>query len=290
MCTSHLTEKLSSRLSSKMTCSFTLSLKQSLQVVQMISMMSHMLHAHTMATETSKQLKMASSFEVKLSPFLHQKERRSPKQYMKDTWESASAKIELDTVYIGPELNSDIKCLIESCPTCQHHHPQEPWQLLQPTPAPECPCHLLCTDYYHFDRSEYLVVRDYYSRMPIIKRIPASQCSASKTISVLKEFFAENGIPEVLHIDNGPQFSNALFTKFATDWKFDHNTSSPRNPRINGQAEAAVKTVKGLLTHAKCSGQDLYLAVLAYHSTPIYAHLCSPAEMPYQWVLCTNVP
>ena len=66
--------------------------------------------------------------------------------------------------------------------------------------------------------------------------------------------------------------------------------SSPRNPRSNGQAEAAVKTVKGLLTHAKCSGQDRYLALLAYHSTPIDAHLHSPTEMLYQQVLCTNVP
>ena len=51
--------------------------------------------------------------------------------------------------------------------------------------------------------------------------------------------------------------------EFATDWKFDHNTSSPRNPRSNDQAEAAIKTVKGLLTHAMCSGQDPYLALLA---------------------------
>ena len=111
-----------------------------------------------------------------------------------------------------------------------------------------------------------------------------------KKISVLKELFAEHGIPEVLHTDNGPQFANALFTKFATDWLFDHNTSSPRNPRSNGQAEAAIKTVRGLLTHAKCSGQDPYLALLAYHSMTINAQVLSPAEMLYQHVLCITVP
>ena len=97
-----------------------------------------------------------------------------------------------------------------------------------------------------------------------------------------KELFAEHGIPEVLPTDNGSQFANALFTEFATDQKFDHNNSSPRNPRSNGQAEAAMKTVKGLLTCAKCSGQDPYLALLAYHSTPNDAHLHSPTEMLYQ--------
>ena len=66
--------------------------------------------------------------------------------------------------------------------------------------------------------------------------------------------------------------------------------SSPRSPRSNGQAEAVIKTVKELLTHTKCSGQDQYLALLAYCSMPINTHLHSPAEMLFQWVLCTTVP
>ena len=115
--------------------------------------------------------------------------------------------------------------------------------------------------------------------MPIIRRIPASQCNAPKTTSVLKELFAEHGIPEVLHTDNDPQFANALFTEFATDWKFDPNTSSPRNLRSNSQAEAAVKTIKRLFTHAKCSGQDPYLALLAYHSMAVNAYLHLPMEI-----------
>ena len=41
----------------------------------------------------------------------------------------------------------------------------------------------------------------------------------------------------------------------------------------NRQAESAVKTVKGLLTHAKCSGQDPYLGLLAYRRTQVHSHL-----------------
>ena len=48
--------------------------------------------------------------------------------------------------------------------------------------------------------------------------------------------------------------------------------------------------VKGLLTHAKYSGQDTHLALLAYRSTPVDAHLESPAEMLYQHVIQTIVP
>ena len=140
-----------------------------------------------------------------------------------------------------------------------------------------------------YDGSEYLVIVDYYSKIKVWK-MPTSQCYSAKMITVLKELFAEHGIPEEIQSDNGPQFASHLFAEFTKDWSIKHSTSSPRNPRSNGQAESAVKIVKGLLTHAKCSGQDPYLALLAYRSTPVDSHLRSPAEMLYQHALCTTVP
>ena len=107
---------------------------------------------------------------------------------------------------------------------------------------------------------------------------------------MLKELFSKHGIPETVRSDNGPQFASHLFAEFTKEWNFDHNTSSPRNPRSSGQAEAVVKIVKGLLTHAKYSGQDPYLALLAYRSTSIDAHLCSPAKMLYQRTIRTTLP
>ena len=73
---------------------------------------------------------------------------------------------------------------------------------------------------------------------------------------MLKELFSEYGIPETLRSDNGPQFASHVFAEFAKEWNFYHNTSSPRNPKSDGQAEAAVKVVKGLLTRAKYLGTD----------------------------------
>ena len=237
-----------------------------------------------------KQLRMASSFEVKLSSFLYQKGRRCSKQNMKDTWESASAKTELDTVYTGLESTQTSDVLLNHAQhaniTTHRNHDSfssQHWPQNAHGNSSALTTSTLMV-------SEYLVVSYYYSKMHILRRIPACQCNASKPISVPKELFAEHGISEVLHSDNSPDFfANALFTEFATEWRFDHNTSSPRNPRSNGQAEAAMKTVKGFLTCAKCSGQGPYLALLAYHSTPIDVHLHSSAEMLHQQVLCTTV-
>ena len=126
--------------------------------------------------------------------------------------------------------------------------------------------------------------------MPIIHIIPASLCNAVKTISIIKGLSAEHGIPESLSTDNVPQFVNALFVEFETEWQFDHNTGASRNPRGNVQTYAAMKIINGFLTHAKCSGQDPCLALLAYHRTSINAHLHSPAECLYPWALHATVP
>ena len=74
--------------------------------------------------------------------------------------------------------------------------------------------------------------------------MPTSQCNISKTITVLKELFVKYGILEVMQLDNGPNFTSHIFAEFIKDWNIMHSTSSPRNPRSNGQAESAVKIFK----------------------------------------------
>ena len=69
----------------------------------------------------------------------------------------------------------------------------------------------------HFDGNEYLIIINYYSKMPFVFKIPPSQCNAAKMITTLKELFPEHGILESLHSDNGPQFASALFAEFAAD-------------------------------------------------------------------------
>ena len=85
-------------------------------------------------------------------------------------------------------------------------HLSDPWQQLG-------------ADFMMFDGSEYLVIVDYYSKMPIVRKMPTSQCNSAKTITVLKELFAEHGIPEEIRSDNGPQFASHLFAEFTKDWK-----------------------------------------------------------------------
>ena len=75
--------------------------------------------------------------------------------------------------------------------------------------------------------------------------------------------FLEHRIPEVLHSDNGSQYASAQFTEFCTSWGITHETSSPHYLQLNGFTEACVKSMKHALQHAKYSGTDPQLTLLA---------------------------
>ena len=53
--------------------------------------------------------------------------------------------------------------------------------------------------------------------MPIVQNMPTLQYNSAKMITVLKELFAEHGIPEEIQSDNGLQFSSHLFAEFIMD-------------------------------------------------------------------------
>lgn len=61
---------------------------------------------------------------------------------------------------------------------------------------------------------------------------------------------------------------------FASDYGFDHVTSSPKFPQSNKEAEWAVQTIKNLLKKA----WDPYHALLAYRATPL-SNGYSPAQL-----------
>lgn len=114
-----------------------------------------------------------------------------------------------------------------------------------PTDTPDYPWQNVGTDLFQLKGDTYLLVVDYFSRYPEIKKI-ASKTSLN-IISALKPFFARFGIPETVLSDNGPQYASHEFQEFSEAYDFNHVTISPLFPQSNGQAERTVQTVKRLL-------------------------------------------
>ena len=50
----------------------------------------------------------------------------------------------------------------------------------------------------------------------------------------MKPVLARHRIPDMIVLDNGPQYSSQEFQEFAEDYGFQHVTRSPYHPQGNG--------------------------------------------------------
>jgi transposase InsO family protein len=105
--------------------------------------------------------------------------------------------------------------------------------------------------------------------------------NANAVINRCKYIFSHHGIPDKFISDNGPPYNSCDFKKFAEEWDFDHETSSPLTAWSNGFAERYVRTVKTLLKKVKQDGTDIQLALLELRNTPVSDTLASPAQILY---------
>ena len=105
----------------------------------------------------------------------------------------------------------------------------------------------------------------------------------------MKDTFARHGVPTELVSDNGSQYISKQFKKFAKEWDFCHDTSSPRYPQSNGLAESSVKTVKLMMKKCLATGKDIQQGLLAIRNTPL-ACGASPAELLMNRQLNDNLP
>ena len=69
-----------------------------------------------------------------------------------------------------------------------------------------------------------------------------------------------------------------MFSKFSSDYRFRHHTSSPHYPRSNSKAEKAVQTVKHLLRKAQAENRDFHLALLDFRNSPTNDNVGSPVQ------------
>lgn len=168
-------------------------------------------------------------------------------------------------------LSAQITKLVSNCETCLKYQQLHPEPMI-PSELPKRPWQKVGADMFYWENDSYLLVVDYYSRY--IEIMKTSITTSAGIINGLKSIFARHGVPDFLISDNGPQFSSASFSSFATDYDFRHVTSSPYFAQSNGEAERAVKTVKSLLK----KNTDPYKALLAYRVTPLNQGP-SPAEL-----------
>ena len=107
------------------------------------------------------------------------------------------------------------------------------------------------------------VLVDYYSKYIEVTKL--KELTSQGSIEALKNHFSRHGIPTELVTDCVVQYASKEFETFAKSYGFEHVLVSPKHPHANGEAEAAVKTVKSL----RRKNRDKKKALLEYRATPI---------------------
>ncbi|CAI6364555.1 unnamed protein product [Macrosiphum euphorbiae] len=157
-----------------------------------------------------------------------------------------------------PNINSDIKNIVENCKVCMKYRNNNSKEPLIPHDITQIPWFKLGTDLFHFDNKIYLLVVDYYSKFKEIAHSTSGFTSTS-VIQHLKSMFARFGIPFSIVSDNGPPFSSLEFKQFMSEWDIEHITSSPHYYQSNGLAERSIQSIKKLLKKFKKVKLNIYM-------------------------------
>jgi len=93
-------------------------------------------------------------------------------------------------------------------------------------------------------------------------------------------------IPAKLATDCGSQYTSKEFETFAKSYSFEHVLVSPKHPKANGEAEAAVKTVKSL----RRKNRHMRKALPEYRASPLPGIDLSPSQLSMRCRLRTTLP
>ncbi|XP_059046435.1 uncharacterized protein K02A2.6-like [Achroia grisella] len=165
-----------------------------------------------------------------------------------------------------PDMTRDITNYVKDCRACNKVQKDNPMEPILLQDVPQRPWSIVATDLFHLRGKDYLLIADAYSGYFDFKQL--TQITSTAIIGVLKSWFANFGIPDILQSDGGKQYDCEEFKQFKNMWKFEHRISSPHFARSNGLAERYVQEAKNLLKKCQEDNTDIYLALLHHRNTP----------------------
>ena len=196
-----------------------------------------------------------------------------------------------------PGMTEDISTTRKQCATCNRIAPSQAHLPPVESITPRYPFQAIAADYFSSRGVKFLVVVDRFSGWPHLMRSSGSDeaLGAKGLIRCLKFIFATFGIPEEVSSDGGPEFVSAETQAFFSKWGVIHRLSSAYNPRSNGRAEVAVKSMKRLLQCATSAegalNEDAVIyGLLQYRNTPQSHAGTSPAQVLFGRKLKDLIP
>ncbi len=180
-----------------------------------------------------------------------------------------------DTVW-WPGLRNDAKKMVEKCGDCYGIKPAQQREPMQSFQVPDTPGQVVHADYFDWAARAYLILVDGMSGWTEVFAMTGMRPSELK--KAVRQYMMRNGVPEVLHTDQGSTFESAEFQEFCKEWSIRFSDNSAKHPRGNAIAEAHVKKVKRILMTA-ANDDELAKAMLSMMQTPLAPGQPSPTEL-----------
>ena len=132
-----------------------------------------------------------------------------------------------------PKLDNDIEQLARKCSGCQVNQKTPSKASLHPWEWPSAPWERIHIDFAGpFMGNMFLIAVDAHTKWPEIHVM--NSITASKTINVLRQIFAEFGVVKQIISDNGRPFTSEEFQTFVRNNGIIHKTSAPWHPATQG--------------------------------------------------------
>ena len=172
---------------------------------------------------------------------------------------------------------------VKNCRHCQDVLPANPKEPPKGLPAPWRPFLELHLDAAEVAGHQFLVIVDRFSGWVTIRRLRNRR--GAELAFVLEQFLLDRPKPELVHSDNGTNFTSPEFERLCNGWDIVHSTSSPTFAQGNSWAENGVKSVKKIVTALVKDGRlnwdAVFDALVTRNNTPPAAGQPSPAELTF---------
>ena len=94
--------------------------------------------------------------------------------------------------------------------------------------VPIFPWTKLATDLFHFKGHSYLLIIDYTSWFPVMRKLTSMM--VHHITNHFKQIFAEYGWPDTLISENGPCYTSKVFKGLMAEYHINEITRSPHHP------------------------------------------------------------
>lgn len=172
-----------------------------------------------------------------------------------------------------PRMSRKIRFFVKRCTVCKENkydrHPNN--QVINPTPIPNYPGHILHIDIYSTQGKLVLTAIDKFTKLAFCKPIKSKSVEDIK--QPLRDILFFFSVPEVVVIDNEKSLnSNSLVSMMEDSLKIKIFRTPPYKSEVNGQIERFHSTLSELMRCLKSDGVERTFEALLERAVNEYNH------------------